>query len=239
MITYIVRLTIDSLFHEDYLHWLKAEHVPEVLREPGFTEAELLLEKREPEAEKTHISVLYRLKTRAHLDEYLTKRAPLLRQKGIDRWGNHFSAQREVWEANEKILQRYLHAGVNLSYIGFLKEKPMAYLIDVKKLINDLRGPKGVAALTEEVARVSGEIQKLRAELQPQAETRIKEARATLDKVQRRLKEASVDLDRELNKTIVLVKKYGKEIKVAVTKKKAAPRKATRKTSKKKTAPKA
>lgn len=248
MTTYIVKLTINSLVYEEYLDWLLKEHAPEVLKNPGFLEAELLLERHDPEHEKSHIDVLYRLKSRADLDLYLKNAAPILRQKGVDRWGTHFTAVREIWDSSKKILQTDLHAQQKLSYIDrIIKEARMAYQLDVKKLIKDLRGPKGVAALTEEIAKVSSEILKLRNDLQPQAEAKVKEARATLDFVQKRLKAAQNDLDKELGRTLTLVKKYGKEaeqgfqkIKVAVTKKKAGKpaRKATKKTATKKVAKK-
>jgi len=245
MTTYIVKLTVNSLVYEEFLDWMLKEHVFEVLQNPGFTEAELLLEKYEPEQDKSHIYVLYRVKSRGDLDQYLKDSAPRLRQKSLDRWGSHFSAEREIWDLSKKILQRDLHEKKKLRYIEWIKEAQMAYQLDVKKLIKDLRGPKGVSALTEEIAKVSGEIQKLRQTLQPQAEAKIKQARITLDHVQKRLKAAQNDLDKELDRTLVLVKKYGKEaekgfqkIKVAVTKKKAGkpPRKATKKASTKKKA---
>lgn len=246
MTTYIVKLTLNSTIYENYLKWLETEHVPEVLSCPGFIEAELLLDKNEPELEKSHICTLYRLRSQEDLDHYLTNFAPSLRQKGLDRWGGQFTAEREIWYSSKKILQRTLHEQQNLSYKNQIKEAHMAYHLDVKKLMKDLRGPKGVSALTEEIAKASEELQKLRREVQPQAEAKIKQARATLDHVQKRLKAAQNDLDKELNKTLTLVKKYGKEaeqgfkkIKVAVTKKKAPKRPAARKTTKKATSKKA
>jgi hypothetical protein len=124
----------------------------------------------------------------------------------------------------------------------------MTYKLDVKKLFNDLRGPKGVSALTEEIAKVSSEIQALRNKLQPEAEAQIKKASATLADLQKLLKKAQTELDRELNKTVSIVKKYGAEaekklnsLKSAVTKKavKKSSKKTTKKVAKKKTTKKA
>jgi hypothetical protein len=117
----------------------------------------------------------------------------------------------------------------------------MAYQLDVKKLFNELRGPKGVAALTEELVKVSDEVEILRVNIQPQAEAKLKLARKNVDEIQKLLKKAQAELDSELKKTISIVKKYGEQaerrlanIKASVTKKKAVPRKATKKTASKK-----
>lgn len=123
----------------------------------------------------------------------------------------------------------------------------MTYKIDVKKLFQDLRGPKGVAALTEEIAKVSAEIQSLRNKIQPEAEAQLKKARATLADLQKLLKKAQGELDRELNKTVSIVKKYGAEaekklaaLKKSVSKKaKKATNKTAPKTTKKKATKKA
>ncbi len=120
----------------------------------------------------------------------------------------------------------------------------MAYHLNVKKLFNELRGPKGVAALSEELVKVSGEVEKLRGKIQPQAEAKLKMARKNVDDIQKMLKRAQGELDRELQKTITIVKKYGEQaerrlitLKNTVTKKKSTPRrKATKKSATKKRA---
>jgi hypothetical protein len=111
----------------------------------------------------------------------------------------------------------------------------MAYQLDVKKLFRDLRGPKGVAALTEEIAKVSGEVEKLRAKVQPTAEAQIKKARGTIDELQKILKKAQVELDKELKKTIIIVKKYGEQAEKKFSKMTSGVTKTTKKakTSKK------
>ncbi len=117
----------------------------------------------------------------------------------------------------------------------------MTYHFDVKKLFNDLRGPKGVAALTEELVKVSAEVEKLRGKIQPKAEAKLKLARKNLDEIQSLLKKAQAELDGELKKTVSIVKKYGEQaekrlmaLKSTVTKKKVAPRKTTKKAGGKK-----
>ena len=122
----------------------------------------------------------------------------------------------------------------------------MKIQIDVKKLIKDIRGPKGVNALTEELVKMSSEVErevaKLKTELRPQAERKVAQVRSNLQMVQKRLKKAQAELDRELKKTVTIVKKYGQQAeqrlahlagaaRKSTSKKKSAPRK--KKTSKK------
>ena len=110
----------------------------------------------------------------------------------------------------------------------------MPYKLDVKKLYHDLRGPKGIAALTEEIAKVSAEIQTLRNKLKPEAQAQIKKASETLADLQKLLKKAQGELDRELNKTVSIVKKYGTEAEKKLKNlRSAVVKKASKKTSKK------
>jgi hypothetical protein len=94
----------------------------------------------------------------------------------------------------------------------------MAYHLDVKKLIHDMRGPKGVAALTEELVKVGNEVERLRSKIQPQAQERLHQARANFDELQKLFKKAQGDLDRELSRTITMVKKYGSEAEKSIKK---------------------
>lgn len=125
----------------------------------------------------------------------------------------------------------------------------MSYSLNIKKLIHDVRGPKGVAALSEEINKLSAEAarisDKLSHELKPQAVARLKRARAEMDQLQSRLHRTQKSLEKEVRKTLVLARKYStqaemqfmkaeKRIKTLVMKKakiKKAKKKITRKTS--------
>ena len=123
----------------------------------------------------------------------------------------------------------------------------MKFSFDLKKLVNDMRGPKGVAALTEEYERISAEIQKLKNEVKPQAKAQLKKAEVKYASLVKKMHAAQKDLDKEVAKKVSIVKKQAKEVeknlgqykKIAVkafaSKKKAAPKrkKTTKKTSKK------
>ncbi len=93
--------------------------------------------------------------------------------------------------------------------------------VDITKLVNDMRGPKGTAALTEEFQRISGELKKLRKEVEPKAKAQLKVAEAKYSDLLKKLQTAQKELDREVQQGITLVKKQAKSAKAAFSKKKA------------------
>jgi SMC interacting uncharacterized protein involved in chromosome segregation len=131
----------------------------------------------------------------------------------------------------------------------------MAYSLDLKKLVNDLRGPKGVSALTEELNKLSSQINKLKEQVKPQAHAKLREAEAKYAVLLKKFHTAQKDLDKEVTKRIAVVKKHAKEVEknlnqykrmalaqrsklqAAFTKKKAGAARTTAKTTSKKAAP--
>jgi hypothetical protein len=84
--------------------------------------------------------------------------------------------------------------------------------VDFKKLVHDMRGPKGAAALTEELERISGELKKFKAEVKPQAQARLKKAEAQYHAVLKVLNSAQKDWDKEMKQGVSVVKKQAKSL---------------------------
>jgi hypothetical protein len=78
--------------------------------------------------------------------------------------------------------------------------------IDLKKLAEDLKGPKGVSALTEEMMRISSELKKFRDEVKPDALARLKKAEAQGQDILKKLKSAQANLEKEIKHQISQVK---------------------------------
>ncbi len=93
MLIYEVAITINPEIMSQYVQWMSEEHIPEVLKSPGFVKAEFLLE---PDG-KPHMRVQYFIKDATFLKKYLAEFAPALRQKSIDRWKDQFKAERTLW----------------------------------------------------------------------------------------------------------------------------------------------
>ncbi len=95
MIIYEVNLTIQSKIYPEFLSWLKT-HMQEMLGFPGFTKAILLKPESDERLEQELLTVQYQLEHQRDLDRYLTEFAPKMREAGIKRFQNQFSAERRV-----------------------------------------------------------------------------------------------------------------------------------------------
>ena len=94
MYIYNVTIKVDHAIVREWLHWLKQEHIPEILATGCFTEATILELLETVDEEGATFAVQYKT---PHLEDYrtyLSNHALLLRQKGLDKWGNKFVAFR-------------------------------------------------------------------------------------------------------------------------------------------------
>ena len=99
MIVYEVNLEVRDEIIADYRPWL-AEHVRDMLRLPGFVSAEVFERRDPPPAEGTHaLTVQYRLVDQDALDRYLMQHALRMREAGLRRFGDAFTATRRVLAA--------------------------------------------------------------------------------------------------------------------------------------------
>eukprot|EP01114_Cavostelium_apophysatum_P014608 TRINITY_DN3826_c0_g1_i2.p1 TRINITY_DN3826_c0_g1~~TRINITY_DN3826_c0_g1_i2.p1 ORF type:complete len:120 (+),score=1.15 TRINITY_DN3826_c0_g1_i2:68-427(+) len=112
LVIYEVNLAIDPETSAYYLAWLK-DHIKHILTLDGFTSAEIFNRKDPDEAEKLALkenptlwslyTVQYRVKTLAHLNDYLTNHAATMRKEGIDRFGGKFNAYRRILQRCDAI----------------------------------------------------------------------------------------------------------------------------------------
>lgn len=102
MITYEVNLAIDNVILDNYYHWL-IEHVKQMLQFDGFISAEIAKEKTPEKSTQTKITVWYTLNSEESLNHYLENFATAMREDGIKRFGNKFSATRRIFINSIKI----------------------------------------------------------------------------------------------------------------------------------------
>ncbi len=98
MVIYEVNLTIDQAIFENFLAWLN-EHIKKMLTFPGFIEAklyEVLPDQAAIQTPQQLITVAYRLDSLNDLQHYLANHATKMRQEGLERFGQHFSATRRI-----------------------------------------------------------------------------------------------------------------------------------------------
>lgn len=98
MVSYQTHVHVNHEVYESYLSWLRAEYLPDLLRQPGFKSAELWLRKGGAmEASSKEVKIVCKIEDEAALKAYLAGPALRLREKGTERFPGQFSAHREVW----------------------------------------------------------------------------------------------------------------------------------------------
>jgi hypothetical protein len=88
---YRVEVKVQPEISARYKAWISS-HIEEVITNPGFTEAILMID-----ATETHFSVDYICQSEELLDDYLKNRAPALREKAFKEFGDKFLATREIY----------------------------------------------------------------------------------------------------------------------------------------------
>lgn len=97
MIVYEVNIEVREEKYADYRAWLVL-HVGQMLALPGFVAAEILEQRDPPPTRGTRaLNVQYRLVDDAALQRYLTEHAPRMREEGVRRFGDAFTATRRVF----------------------------------------------------------------------------------------------------------------------------------------------
>lgn len=96
MFVYNVTVKVDHSIAADWLHWLKEEHIPEVIGTGCFTMATILELLENADEEGLTYAIQYRAAAKEDYDRYIDLHANLLRQKSFDKWGDRFMAFRTL-----------------------------------------------------------------------------------------------------------------------------------------------
>lgn len=92
----------------------------------------------------------------------------------------------------------------------------MAYTLNLGKLISDITGPKGLAAVTEEIHKIRNEVDRLRDNVQPQAEKKLKAIQVRLNGLRTDLIKRRGKIEKEFDKTFKNVKRVAKDAEARV-----------------------
>ena len=93
---YEINIKVSLGILDDYLSWLD-EHISEILDIDGFESAKIYKE-TSTSSDFLAITIHYSVSSKSALDSYFDNHAEALRQKGIDRFGDKFSATRRILE---------------------------------------------------------------------------------------------------------------------------------------------
>ena len=97
MIIYNVTVNIENDVHDEWLHWMKTIHIPDVMATGFFIENKLCRVLVDEEQGKTY-SFQYTSRNMEDLQEYQRLHAPRLQKEVADRYANKFVAFRTLLE---------------------------------------------------------------------------------------------------------------------------------------------
>jgi hypothetical protein len=94
MIIYNVTVNIDDSVHDEWLNWMKTEHIPQVLGTGKFEKATLSQVLVEEDMGGLTYSIQYRSYSREALDAYYKEDADNLRTEGLKKFADKMLAFR-------------------------------------------------------------------------------------------------------------------------------------------------
>ena len=98
MFVYNVTIKVQDSIKNEWLTWLKEEHIPEVIDTGCFKQATILQLLETDDAEGPTYAIQYPAESKAMYNQYIEKFAGIMRQKSFDKWGDKFIAFRSVMQ---------------------------------------------------------------------------------------------------------------------------------------------
>ena len=98
MIIYNVTIKVERSIADNWLQWLKEEHIPDVIQTGCFSRAVILRLLEVDETDGPTFAVQYFAESKALYNNYIQNHASAMRQKGFEKWGDQFIAFRSVMQ---------------------------------------------------------------------------------------------------------------------------------------------
>ncbi len=98
MIIYNVTIKVDENISKDWLQWLLAEHIPDMLDTKCFHDYKVIRLLDIDDREGPTYAVQYYALSKAQYDTYMEKFALEMRNRSVDKWGARFTAFRSLME---------------------------------------------------------------------------------------------------------------------------------------------
>lgn len=99
MIVYNVTCNVDDSVHQEWVKWMKEEHLPEVMETGMFIEHNMYkLMTRQYDEQGTTYCIQYTCNTYADYEKYSTEFGPALKQKTLEKFGDKVLAIRSIME---------------------------------------------------------------------------------------------------------------------------------------------
>jgi len=96
MIVYNVTTKIDKSIIDEWVDWIKKEHIKDVIATGCFTHANTFQLLEVDDSDGPTFTVQYFAESKSLYNNYIDKFAPAMRQKAFEKWGNKFIAFRSL-----------------------------------------------------------------------------------------------------------------------------------------------
>ncbi len=101
MLIYNVTIKVETAIADEWLQWMKDEHIPELLQIGLFTDAKLYHLLEQDEQEGITCVAQYFCQNIEDYNAYISLYAQKMREKGLNRFGSRFIAFRTLMEEVE------------------------------------------------------------------------------------------------------------------------------------------
>ena len=98
MIVYNVTTKVAPAIQQDWLQWIKEEHIPDIINTGCFTHTTILQLLETDDSEGPTYAVQYFAESKSLHNIYVEKFAAQMRQKAFDKWGDKFIAYRSLMQ---------------------------------------------------------------------------------------------------------------------------------------------
>lgn len=101
MILYNVTVSIDPAIAEDWVNWMRSNHIPDVMATGCFVESRISRVHGEEEGGVTY-AITYLSPSQEKMDEYQQQHAPVLQKDHTERYAGKFAAFRTILSVIEE-----------------------------------------------------------------------------------------------------------------------------------------
>ena len=152
MYIYNVTINIDESVHDQWIHWMRDIHIPDMLAIGKFTEARMCRVMVEEEMGGITYSVQYLTPNKQTLERYFKEDADRLRQDGMDRFKGKFVAFRTELDLISEQKAESLAATEYIFTYGTLQDEMIQAVVYSRRLAGSEDVLKGFRISDEKVA---------------------------------------------------------------------------------------
>lgn len=98
MIIYNVTVKVQEHIHNEWLHWLKEIHAPDVMQTECFTDYKIVRLLETDDSEGPTYAIQYNAESKSLYNRYIENHASEMRRRSFEKWGDQFIAFRSVMQ---------------------------------------------------------------------------------------------------------------------------------------------